>query len=82
MAAGEGFEPSQTESESVVLPLHNPAIYDMLLRERRVYYTKCAQIVKPLFKENCDLLKRYPGGAFAPPGYLFVHIFFRVLYLR
>ena len=25
MAAGEGFEPSQTESESVVLPLHNPA---------------------------------------------------------
>ena len=26
MAAGEGFEPSQTESESVVLPLHNPAI--------------------------------------------------------
>ena len=26
MAAGEGFEPSQTESESVVLPLHNPAM--------------------------------------------------------
>ena len=26
LAAGEGFEPSQTESESVVLPLHNPAI--------------------------------------------------------
>ena len=25
VAAGEGFEPSQTESESVVLPLHNPA---------------------------------------------------------
>ncbi|MBO6011462.1 MAG: hypothetical protein J6P71_06665, partial [Oscillospiraceae bacterium] len=25
MAAGEGFEPSQTESESVVLPLHNSA---------------------------------------------------------
>ncbi len=27
MAAEEGFEPSQTESESVVLPLHNSAIY-------------------------------------------------------
>ena len=27
VAAGEGFEPSQTESESVVLPLHNPAIF-------------------------------------------------------
>ena len=26
VAAGEGFEPSQTESESVVLPLHNPAV--------------------------------------------------------
>ena len=26
MAAGEGFEPSHTESESAVLPLHNPAI--------------------------------------------------------
>ena len=25
LAAGEGFEPSQTESESVVLPLHKPA---------------------------------------------------------
>ena len=32
MAAGEGFEPSQTESESVVLPLHNPAISYLLLR--------------------------------------------------
>ena len=27
LAAGEGFEPSQTESESVVLPLHNRAIF-------------------------------------------------------
>ena len=26
MAAEEGFEPSQTESESVVLPLHNSAM--------------------------------------------------------
>ena len=25
LAAGEGFEPSHTESESAVLPLHNPA---------------------------------------------------------
>ena len=27
MAAREGFEPSQTESESAVLPLHNSAIF-------------------------------------------------------
>ena len=26
LAAGLGFEPRQTESESAVLPLHNPAI--------------------------------------------------------
>ena len=30
MAAEEGFEPSQTESESVVLPLHNSAINSTL----------------------------------------------------
>ena len=27
VAAGEGFEPSHTESESAVLPLHKPAIF-------------------------------------------------------
>ena len=32
MAAGEGFEPSHTESESAVLPLHKPA-------KRKDYYT-------------------------------------------
>ena len=30
MAAEEGFEPSQTESESVVLPLHNSAKYSIV----------------------------------------------------
>ena len=30
LAAEEGFEPSQTESESVVLPLHNSAINSTL----------------------------------------------------
>ena len=39
MAAGEGFEPSHTESESAVLPLHKPAIF-FRSRERRIYYTK------------------------------------------
>ena len=29
MAAGLGFEPRQTESESVVLPLHNPATIEL-----------------------------------------------------
>ena len=39
MAAGEGFEPSHTESESAVLPLHNPA-------KRKVYYTDIFSFVK------------------------------------
>ena len=30
LAAGEGFEPSHTESESAVLPLHKPAIFTAL----------------------------------------------------
>ena len=30
LAAEEGFEPSQTESESVVLPLHNRALFFVL----------------------------------------------------
>ena len=34
VAAEEGFEPSRTESESVVLPLHNPAV------NSNIYYNK------------------------------------------
>ena len=32
MAAELGFEPRQTESESVVLPLHNSAMFDYSLK--------------------------------------------------
>ncbi len=42
LAAGEGFEPSQTESESVVLPLHNPA-------SDLDYYNKYFVFVKVFF---------------------------------
>ena len=41
LAAGEGFEPSHTESESAVLPLHNPA-------KRKEYYTEFLQFVKSM----------------------------------
>ena len=41
MAAGEGFEPSHTESESAVLPLHNPA-------KRKEYYTEFLRFVKSM----------------------------------
>ena len=43
MAAREGFEPSQTESESVVLPLHN-------LAKRKNYYTAYPPFVKRFFQ--------------------------------
>ena len=53
MAAGEGFEPSQTESESVVLPLHNPAI-SFRLRPRAEdigYYSRLKRKVNPFFRK-------------------------------
>ena len=43
MAAGEGFEPSHTESESAVLPLHNPA-------KSKDYYTFFYRFVKSKFQ--------------------------------
>jgi hypothetical protein len=52
LAAGEGFEPSQTESESGVLPLHNPAILPCALGERKSYYTIFFPFVKGYFKKT------------------------------
>ena len=56
LAAGEGFEPSQTESESVVLPLHNPAIY-LSSRKDRCYYSKPSKNVNPFFQFLKKLLR-------------------------
>ena len=56
MAAGEGFEPSQTESESVVLPLHNPAIcfadedyYTQSFRESQLLISKNPKKIAQFF---------------------------------
>lgn len=47
MAGEEGFEPSQTESESVVLPLHNsPMLNHFITRELLCQY---------FFKNNFNL---------------------------
>ena len=53
LAAGEGFEPSHTESESAVLPLHNPA-------KRKSYYTHYFDFVKFifLFFQNNSMVRR------------------------
>ena len=56
LAAGEGFEPSQTESESGVLPLHKPA---MLGTPKRIYnYMHFARKVKQkiAFSEKFSIL--------------------------
>ena len=47
LAAGEGFEPSHTESESAVLPLHKPAISKAL-----DYYTKYRRFVKEILQKT------------------------------
>ena len=45
LAAGEGFEPSHTESESAVLPLHNPAMF----LTNKIYYTRFPAFVNTFF---------------------------------
>ena len=46
LAAGEGFEPSHTESESAVLPLHKPAMR-LSGTANRYYYTDNEENVNP-----------------------------------
>ena len=55
MAAGEGFEPSQTESESVVLPLHNRAILNLKL----ALSVRTFIIIPFLFKMSTVFLKKF-----------------------
>ena len=52
VAAGEGFEPSHTESESAVLPLHKPAIFARSCRTNRYYYTGKQEFVKGFFEKK------------------------------
>ena len=61
LAAGEGFEPSQTESESGVLPLHKPAVFtdeQMLLYQR---FFIC-QVAFRQFPKNFPFGKEYHAG--------------------
>ena len=53
MAAGEGFEPSQTESESGVLPLHKPAIATAARYTQRtnVIIQEVRNLSTPFFKK-------------------------------
>ena len=51
LAAGEGFEPSHTESESAVLPFTQTRYFYCLSREHACYYTKMAQNVNRKMKK-------------------------------
>ncbi len=59
VVAEEGFEPSQTESESVVLPLHNSAILSL----NDDYYTTTENVCQVFSSENFDNLTEPAGKA-------------------
>lgn len=54
LVAEEGFEPSQTESESVVLPLHNSAIS----AAQPHVLSEATCIIIPNFKEKSTLFSK------------------------
>lgn len=58
LAAGEGFEPSQTESESGVLPLHKPAICrsEREPRSEQILLYKKFRTCQPFFKKMQRIL--------------------------
>ena len=69
MAADEGFEPSHTESESAVLPLHKSAICARYCR-RKSYYSKTFPFVKKKMKNFFLFCKqtKFPSFFFAKIG--------------
>ena len=69
LAAGEGFEPSQTESESGVLPLHKPAIsLRGTSRNEQILLYKKRAICQPLFPKKSENLKKLPTWPRNPCG--------------
>lgn len=62
VAAGEGFEPSHTESESAVLPLHNAA---KLLSNSNIYYIKFLLKVNTFLKKTLKFSKNNDNCQFA-----------------
>ena len=63
MAAGEGFEPSHTESESAVLPLHKPAMKFRSLRSEQILLYRKDFVCQAFF---CFSLEVFSGGRGGP----------------
>ena len=55
LAAGEGFEPSRTESESGVLPLHKPAMFRLRCAANIDYYSGKSKNVNSFFEKTSKI---------------------------
>jgi hypothetical protein len=56
LAAGEGFEPSQSDPESLVLPLHNPAKNQtVVIITRLLHFFKRKEVEMSITLENVTL---------------------------
>ena len=71
VAARLGFEPRQTESESVVLPLHNRAIHVFVV-DNVYYYTRFGKNVNGSRKLFCNFFARPQKAARSPSCSQFV----------
>ena len=60
MAAEEGFEPSQAESESAVLPLHNSAIFNLSTCSavNIIYYIRMQRTCQYLFFKKYKIIRK------------------------
>ena len=60
MAAEEGFEPSQAESESAVLPLHNSAIFNLSTCSavNVIYYIRMQRTCQYLFFKKYKIIRK------------------------
>ena len=59
VAARLGFEPRQTESESVVLPLHNRAMFYVLTESTFIIITHFSEMSTPFLKKIKLFLKNF-----------------------
>ncbi len=69
LAAGEGFEPSHTESESAVLPLHNPAVSCrtlLIIRIRRNLSIPFFRFFKEIFQRKTAAAPKGHSGREIP----------------
>ena len=60
MAAESGFEPEQNESESFVLPLHNHAMAESIIRWLRHFVKSFSKNFLDFYREKRNYLLLFP----------------------